>query len=73
MSTDCPIPHIRKRDGRVLHIRVRKVRGVRKDESDALIRLADALCGFVRGAVEGQEAMQGLLEQGKRTGFLKEL
>jgi uncharacterized protein YgfB (UPF0149 family) len=32
---------------------VRKVRGV-KDESNSLIRLADALAGFVRDFIEGQ-------------------
>jgi hypothetical protein len=57
---------------RHLHIQIRKVRGV-KDESDALIRLADALCGFVRAALEGQPAMKELFEDGKQSGFLKEL
>jgi len=33
---------------RHLRIQVKKVRGVRKDENDALIRLADAVCGFAR-------------------------
>src|SRR5205823_1033920 len=33
---------------RRLGIHPRKVRGVRKDENDALIRLADSICGFVR-------------------------
>jgi hypothetical protein len=38
---------------RDLHIQTRKVRGVRKDENDALIRLADAVCGLVRDAEDG--------------------
>lgn len=58
---------------RRLGVRIRKVRGVRKDESDALIRLADALCGFVRAASEGQEAMKQLFEWGKKAGYLCEL
>ena len=58
---------------RHLRIQVKKVRGVRKDENDALIRLADAVCGFVRAALEGQMEMSELFERGKRTGFLKEL
>jgi len=58
---------------RHLGIRIRKVRGVRKDEYDALIRLADALCGFVRAAIESQEAMKILFEQGEKTGYIKEL
>jgi len=60
--------HLRK-----MGVRVRKVRGVGKEESDALIRLADALCGFVRAAIEGQEVMRELFERGKREGFLEEL
>lgn len=39
---------------RQLRISVRKVRGM-KDESNSLIRLADAICGFVRDYLEGQE------------------
>lgn len=46
-----------------------KVRGVRKDENDALIRLADSLAGFVRGAAKGQKEIKNLFEQGKQTGF----
>ncbi len=49
------------------------MRGVRKDENDALIRLADAICGFARAALEGQTTMQELFERGKQNGFLKEL
>lgn len=45
---------------RKLNITVRKVRGV-KDESDEFIRLADAIAGFVRGALEGSETMRQIL------------
>jgi hypothetical protein len=58
---------------RRLGIQTKKVRGVREDENDALIRLADALCGFVRTAVEGHDAMKDLFEWGKQKGYLKEL
>jgi hypothetical protein len=58
---------------RHLRIQIKKVRGVRKDENDALIRLADAVCGFVRAALEGQAEMKALFEQGKQSSFLKEL
>lgn len=58
---------------RHLRIQIRKVRGVRKDENDALIRLADAICGFVRGAIEGNPELKELLERGKQSVFLKEL
>ena len=39
---------------RQLRIGVRKVRGM-KDESNSLLRLADAVCGFVRDYLEAQE------------------
>lgn len=50
-----------------------KVRGVRKDENEALIRLADATCGLVRDAREGQAEMQALLERAIRLGVLCDL
>lgn len=46
---------------RKLNITVRKVRGV-KDESDEFIRLADAVAGFVRDALESNEAMRQILK-----------
>lgn len=38
-----------------LGIPTRKVRGIRKDENDALVRLADAICGFVRDVLEKEK------------------
>jgi len=38
---------------RVRHIRTEKIRGLR-DESDEFIRVADAVAGFIRDALEGQ-------------------
>lgn len=58
---------------RHLRIQVRKVRGTRTDDNDALIRLADAVCGLVRGAMEGNTEMKNLVEQAKSRGLLKEL
>jgi len=52
---------------------VKKVRGVRQDENDALIRLADALCGFVRAAYEEQPEMLFLFEKALRQGLIKDL
>lgn len=40
---------------RHLGIHTRKIRGVKKDENDALIRLADSICGFVRDIKEEKE------------------
>jgi hypothetical protein len=39
---------------RKLGLPVRKIQGVTKDESNALIRLADAIAGFVGDALEGK-------------------
>jgi hypothetical protein len=54
-------------------IKIKKIRGIRKEENDALTRLADAVCGLVRGSIEGQEKMMDLFEKAKRRGFLTEL
>lgn len=61
------------RELRHLHIKVRKVRGVRKEESDALLRLADALAGFVRAALLGRRDMSRLLNRAKRNGYVREI
>lgn len=58
---------------RAFGIRTRKVRGVRKDEHDPLIRLADAICGLVRASHEGQDDMKRLLKQGIRKGTIEDL
>jgi hypothetical protein len=57
---------------RKLGIAVRKVRGAR-DESDELIRLADAVAGFVRDALEGSSAMQALFDQALRHAVIREV
>jgi ribonuclease HII len=44
---------------RSLHIRVRHVRGL-TDQADAFIRLADAIAGFLRDAMEKDTTMQSL-------------
>jgi len=38
---------------RDLKIKTRKIRGVKKDENDVLIRLVDAICGLIRDAEGG--------------------
>jgi hypothetical protein len=61
---------------RLLHqsgVHIKKVRGVRRDENDALIRLADALCGFVRAAHENQPEMLELFKQATPKGILKDV
>jgi hypothetical protein len=44
-----------KRVLRAFRIKVHKVRGIRKEENDPFIRLADALCGLVRNARDGKQ------------------
>lgn len=59
---------------RHLSIRTNKVVGVRREEADALIRLADACCGFVRAALLARQPdMAELYEKAKASGHLTQL
>jgi len=58
---------------RHLHIKTSKVRGVRKEEADAFIRLADAVCGFVRAALVGRGEFRQLLDKAKEQGLIREV
>ena len=58
---------------RRLSIRTEKVAGVRREESDAFIRLADACCGFVRQALSGNQSLFELFERAKGEGYLREV
>jgi hypothetical protein len=49
-----------------------KVRG-QEDEKDSLLRLADALCGFIRDAIEGKPSMQSLLKKAVKQGYIIEI
>jgi hypothetical protein len=51
---------------------VKKVRGAR-DETDVLIRFADAVCGFVRAALQGQPDMRNLLDEQLRLSVVREV
>jgi hypothetical protein len=57
---------------RRLGVKLRKLRGAR-DESDALVRLADAVCGLVVAAGEGQSVMLALFNRAVETGFLQDV
>jgi hypothetical protein len=57
---------------RLRQIRTEKVRGAR-DESEALIRLADALAGFVRDADEGQFYARKFYRQAISNGIIVQL
>lgn len=52
--------------------KTRKVRGIRKDENDAIIRLADALCGLVRESLSGNKKAGELLNRGIKSGHIRE-
>ncbi len=57
---------------RQLHVNVRKVRGVR-DESEPIVRLADAVAGFVRDYMEKQSYAVRLYEKALREKMIQEL
>lgn len=57
---------------RRLQVKVRKVSGL-TDQADALIRLADAMAGFVRDYLEGDAAAKPLYEQAVKSGIIKRL
>ena len=54
-------------------VKVGKVRGIRSDQADALLRLADAVCGFVREAVTGDPEFTVLFEKVIGEGLLREV
>jgi len=54
------VSHLRQ-ELKALNIKQRKVKGVRRDENNALIRLADALCGLVRDARDGNLSASDIL------------
>jgi hypothetical protein len=58
---------------RSLRVKVRKVRGVRRDENNEYIRLVDAICGVVRDAADGNPWAQQMIDRLKRRGILTEL
>jgi hypothetical protein len=58
---------------RHLGIKISKVRGVHRDEADALMRLADAVCGFVRAALEGETPYAALLAAARADGTIRPL
>jgi hypothetical protein len=53
-------------------VRTEKIRGVR-DETEPLIRLADAISGIVRAASEGRREFVVLLDKAKEDGLVHEL
>lgn len=58
---------------RAERVKVKKVRGVQKEQNNALIRLADALCGLVRDAEERQQWAEVALKRLQRKGLVEAL
>lgn len=53
---------------------VKRVRGVRKDETNSLTRLADSVAGFVRDALDGKsEEIKQVFQKAKQNGMLIEV
>lgn len=62
----------RRRYGSELHklgVPSRRVRGVKRDESNALIRFADSVCGFIRDVIEDKHKAKD--KDGKLAGLYK--
>ncbi len=57
---------------RKLHIKAQRARGL-KDEADEFIRLADAIAGFIRDGIEGDDIMAPLYKKALRQGIVKEV
>jgi hypothetical protein len=58
---------------RDLNIRTRKIRGVKKDENNAFIRLVDTVCGLVRDSNDGDEWAIRATDKLKKEAYICEL
>jgi len=58
---------------RDLKIKTRKIRGVKKDENNAFIRLVDAICGLVRDMNDGNEWAKKTVEKMRNKKYITEL
>lgn len=58
---------------RDLKIRTRKIRGIKKDENNAFIRLVDAICGLVRDSQDKNEWAGKTLQKLKTKKLVSEL
>jgi hypothetical protein len=58
---------------RELNVKKRKVKGVRREENNAFIRLADAVCGLVRDVYDRNGWAEGALKQLKKKDIIHAL
>lgn len=49
-----------------------QIRGVKRDENNAFIRLVDAICGLVRDAQEGDKQAKEAVQKLKRRGIVRQ-
>jgi len=59
-------------DMKSLGVKYRSIRGM-KDEQSAFLRLADAMAGFVRDYLEGENYTQSFFEMLERRGMIREV
>jgi len=57
---------------RKLKVKVRKVRGIR-EQSDEFIRLADAIAGFIRDSLDGNQAIKLLYKRAEQNKIIREV
>lgn len=55
---------------KALRIKKKKLRGVRRDENNALIRFADAICGLIRDVEDDNKTAISLLRQLRKHGVV---
>ncbi len=58
---------------RKFKISVDKVRGVKNEQNNALILLADAIAGFVRDCIEGDREMRKMYKEMVEKGYIKKI
>lgn len=59
---------------RHLGLSVRRIKSIRRDETNSLTRLADSIAGFVRDAIDGKsEEIKELFTRAKQKGMLVEV
>ncbi len=58
---------------RDLRIKTRKIRGVKKDENNAFIRLVDAICGLVRDKEDGNKWASAAVAKLIKEKYIQEL
>lgn len=54
-----------------MNIMTEKVRGIKKDENDEVIRLADAIVGFIRKAEEGNKDLKKIFDKNINSKIIK--